>query len=212
MRVTTLNILDVQIRSGVDPSFEKMEKDVKQYCVCTTSDIFFANIPDDLLFDCIFIDGDHSYEQVVKDIRNSKKHLSANGVIIMHDVFTNSEFATVPFWPDTNYNGTVYQAFFEEVMMNEIKHTYNVYYTGIDATGIIDTDTSYTVDKTDNLLAKYKNIIKEYLDIQGTTIDLDNDDIFYAVVSIYRLGYPDYAKYKSWLYPYYDVKKIAHSK
>ena len=77
---------------GVDPTFAKLPADARKYCVRMTSDDFFRSISTDRLFDCIFIDGDHSYEQVVKDIRNSKKHLSANGVIIMHDVFTNSEF------------------------------------------------------------------------------------------------------------------------
>jgi hypothetical protein len=38
------------------------------------------------LFDLIFIDGEHRYEQVVRDIYNSLNNLSPNGVILVHDV------------------------------------------------------------------------------------------------------------------------------
>jgi hypothetical protein len=37
-------------------------------------------------WDCIFIDGDHRYEQVLRDFRNSYNALHNNGVIILHDV------------------------------------------------------------------------------------------------------------------------------
>lgn len=192
---------------GVDPSFKKMRESVKPYCVCTTSDIFFKNIDKDQKFDIIFIDADHTYEQVVKDINNSMNHLSANGVIIMHDVWPANEFTTVPFQFDTYYNGTVYQAFIQQIMMNEIHHKYNVYSTKVDHTGVIDTDTSYKVNKDDNLLAKYIDIIKSYLHIQRTEdmLDLNNKDTLYAIVSTYRIGYPDYDKNKSWLYPVHMI-------
>lgn len=192
---------------GVDPSFAKMSESIKPYCICTTSDIFFENIDEGQKFDIIFIDGDHTYEQVVKDINNSLKHLSANGVIVMHDILPDNEFVTVPFWPDTAYNGTVFQAFLQQIMMNEIYHKYNVYFTGQDPVGVIDTDTSYKVNKDDNLFAKYVDIIKSYLQIQRTSdmINLDDEDTLYAIVSTYRIGYPDYEKNKSWLYPTYKL-------
>lgn len=45
-----------------------------------------------LEFDVIFIDGLHTYEQVVKDINNSKKCLAKDGIIALHDY-------TLPDWP-----------------------------------------------------------------------------------------------------------------
>jgi predicted O-methyltransferase YrrM len=36
-------------------------------------------------YDMVFIDGDHSAEAVIKDIKNSLKILSHNGIIVMHD-------------------------------------------------------------------------------------------------------------------------------
>lgn len=187
--------VDCSEKIGVDPSFAKLHTSARPYCVRMTSDEFFNSIPTDQLFDIIFIDGDHTYEQVVKDIANSKKHLSANGVIIMHDVYVFDEKQTV-YNNDSVYMGTTYQAFIQQVMMNEIKHMYNVYYTGIDLTGVIDTQ-PVNVIKQDNILDKYINIIKSYINIQGVD-DIDN---LYSLVAIYRLGFQDYINNQAWLYP-----------
>ena len=187
--------VDCSEKIGVDPSFAKLHTSARPYCVRMTSDEFFNSIPTDQLFDIIFIDGDHTYEQVVKDIANSKKHLSANGVIIMHDVYVFDEKQTV-YNNDSVYMGTTYQAFIQQVMMNEIKHMYNVYYTGIDLTGVIDTQ-PVNVIKQDNILDKYINIIKSYINIQG----VDYIDNLYSLVAIYRLGFQDYINNQAWLYP-----------
>ena len=195
--------VDCSEKIGIDPSFAKLHTSARPYCVRMTSNEFFNSIPTDQLFDIIFIDGDHTYEQVVKDIANSKKHLSANGVIIMHDVYVFDEKQTV-YNDDSVYMGTTYQAFIQQVMMNEIKHMYNVYYTCIDLTGVIDThlvDVTTTqhvnVIKQDNILDKYINIIKSYINIQG----VDNIDNLYSLVAIYRLGFQDYINNQAWLYP-----------
>lgn len=190
--------VDCSEKIGVDPSFAKLHTSARPYCVRMTSDEFFNSIPTDQLFDIIFIDGDHTYEQVVKDIANSKKHLSANGVIIMHDVYVFDEKQTV-YNDDSVYMGTTYQAFIQQVMMNEIKHMYNVYYTGIDLTGVIDSQ-DVNVIKQDNILDKYINIIKSYINIQGVD-DIDNIDNLYSLVAIYRLGFQDYINNQAWLYP-----------
>lgn len=187
--------VDCSEKIGIDPSFAKLHTSARPYCVRMTSDEFFNSIPTDQLFDIIFIDGDHTYEQVVKDIANSKKHLSANGVIIMHDVYVFDEKQTV-YNDDSVYMGTTYQAFIQQVMMNEIKHMYNVYYTGIDLTGVIDSQ-PVNVIKQYNILDKYINIIKSYINIQGVD-DIDN---LYSLVAIYRLGFQDYINNQAWLYP-----------
>lgn len=48
-----------------------------------TSDSFFEENKD--TYDLIFIDGDHSAEQVYKDVINSLKFLNENGIILTHD-------------------------------------------------------------------------------------------------------------------------------
>ena len=47
-------------------------------------------------FDIIFIDGDHRCEQVVKDFNNAIKHLSDNGIILVHDLVPRDETYITP--------------------------------------------------------------------------------------------------------------------
>ena len=53
-----------------------------------TSDKFFNTNKD--TFDCVFIDGLHTYQQVKKDIQNSLKFLNPNGIILLHDCLPNN--------------------------------------------------------------------------------------------------------------------------
>ncbi|MBD1140862.1 class I SAM-dependent methyltransferase [Pelagibacterales bacterium SAG-MED39] len=76
-----------------------------------TSDDFFSKNSDK--FDCIFIDGLHIYEQVMKDILNSIKFLDDNGVIIIHDCLPESiGHQRVP-RSRYNWNGDVWKAIVE---------------------------------------------------------------------------------------------------
>jgi len=53
-----------------------------------TSDDFFSTNKEQ--FDCIFIDGLHYYNQVKRDVMNSLKFLSQEGVIFLHDCLPNN--------------------------------------------------------------------------------------------------------------------------
>jgi SAM-dependent methyltransferase len=55
------------------------------------SDRFFAFWPSTIKFDVIFIDGDHSHEQSLRDLQNAIKFLTPYGVIIMHDCMPDKE-------------------------------------------------------------------------------------------------------------------------
>ena len=69
------------------------------------SDIFFARyIKEGLKFDGIFIDGDHSYEQVKKDTENALKCCTPGGIIVWHDVY-NKEGADVKTMAQPNNMG-----------------------------------------------------------------------------------------------------------
>jgi hypothetical protein len=50
-----------------------------------TSDAYFLNFTEDM-FDVIFIDGLHHYEQVTKDVNNALNRLNDHGYIIIHDL------------------------------------------------------------------------------------------------------------------------------
>lgn len=55
-----------------------------------TSDFAFeSRIPTNKQFKFIFIDGDHSYPQVQKDVRNAWQHLCKGGIVALHDCDTD---------------------------------------------------------------------------------------------------------------------------
>jgi hypothetical protein len=63
-----------------------------------TSDMFFQSIsslPEKVLFDVIFIDGLHTYEQVYRDIENALAHLQDDGVILLHDCKPTSSYCAM---------------------------------------------------------------------------------------------------------------------
>lgn len=86
---------------------------------CMTSDDFFNNWSwmgasakghSDILLDCIFLDGEHSEEQLEKDFYNALKILSHGGCIIMHDTSPESEDLThFPRDKKGSWNGSCYK-------------------------------------------------------------------------------------------------------
>lgn len=87
-----------------------------------TSDVFFddikcgfvkqkegslATVP--AIFDVIFIDGDHTKEQVKRDFENSLRCLSDNGFIVIHDVLPDEEQCTQVPRSSKKWFGNVYQ-------------------------------------------------------------------------------------------------------
>lgn len=102
--------IEADRKIAVDPHFIiKITKKVRAYIKNLsnfnntffelTSDDFFEKKSDYLKkvggIDVIFIDGLHLYEQVVKDIENSLKHLNKGGVILVHDCNPLSEPASI---------------------------------------------------------------------------------------------------------------------
>jgi hypothetical protein len=76
-----------------------------------TSDAFFAENHE--RFDCIFIDGLHTYEQVRKDVENSLRCLDRGGVLFIHDMLPASwERERVPRL-NPIWNGTVWKIAYE---------------------------------------------------------------------------------------------------
>ena len=103
------NIIDQnETKVGVDPFSGGTHR--------MTSDKFFLN--NDKKFDCIFIDGLHHYEQVIKDIENSINILSNDGIILMHDCLPVSLGAQSIPRTEMNWNGDVWKAFVEQRTKN----------------------------------------------------------------------------------------------
>lgn len=77
-----------------------------------TSDAFFEEDAPALLkdkqFDLALIDGMHEYDYALRDVENTLKYLSDDGVIIMHDCnpLTKAAACTFQEWKDRDFAGT----------------------------------------------------------------------------------------------------------
>jgi len=95
--------INCERKIGVDPSTGGN--------VRKTSDEYFKNCKE--RFDCIFIDGLHTYAQVLKDINNSLKIINPNGIILLHDCLPNNYFDQAVPRCQYNWNGDVWRAIIE---------------------------------------------------------------------------------------------------
>jgi hypothetical protein len=80
----TFRQINIPEKVGVDPR--------SGGTVRLTSDDYFNRLDPQSKFDIIFIDGLHTKEQVQKDVRNSVKHLSPDGTIVIHDCVPDAEY------------------------------------------------------------------------------------------------------------------------
>jgi methyltransferase family protein len=90
--------IEVTVKVGVDPNTGGT--------VRMTSDEYFQALPQGVLFDAIFIDGDHRHPQVWTDIQNSLAVLQDKGVLFMHDCLPPSAEYESP-----SMCGTAWRAF-----------------------------------------------------------------------------------------------------
>ena len=97
------NAIKIEYKVGVDP--------VTGGTIRLTSDQFFSCNKEN--FDCVFIDGLHTYEQVKKDIQNSLKFLNKNGIILLHDCLPNNFYEQATPRCQFTWNGDVWKAIVE---------------------------------------------------------------------------------------------------
>lgn len=83
---------------GVDPNprFDLSLLSPHQRVFATTSDDFFASHNEEWKFDLVFVDGLHTAEQTLRDIRNAFKVLNSGGVIVIDDVIPSDEVSAIP--------------------------------------------------------------------------------------------------------------------
>ncbi len=97
------NHVKCELKVGVDP--------FSGGTVRLKSDEFFKTNKEN--FDCIFIDGLHIYQQVKRDIENSLKFLSQNGIILIHDCLPNNFYEQAVPRCQWTWNGDVWKAIVE---------------------------------------------------------------------------------------------------
>lgn len=83
-----------QRKVAVDPKFLfKARNNAHETYHEITSDAYFAQLGDDVRFDCVFIDGLHHWEQALRDFDNALQHTHRKSVIIIDDVYPCDEFS-----------------------------------------------------------------------------------------------------------------------
>lgn len=94
------------------------------------SDDFFKKISRNKKYDIIFIDGEHLYKQVLKDVENSLNHLNFGGTIVLHDCNPISEIRQrESLYGKGKCNGTVWKAF---ALLRMTREDLNMYVVDID--------------------------------------------------------------------------------
>lgn len=114
-----------------------------------TSDEFFDNAAyamgmNDQQFDCVFLDGLHSAEQLEKDFFGCLKYVRPNGWVIMHDTSPESEELThFPRDKKGSWNGSAYK--FAASLFAPMKFTVDVDHgcTCVQVIGTLIKDTDY---------------------------------------------------------------------
>lgn len=94
-----------------------------------TSDEFFAT--NEKSFDLIYIDGDHSSDQVRKDLKNSLEFLNPKGIIVMHDIAPSSRSETSP-----RSAGDAYKIFME-IRKHPHLQAFTYFFRNGDAVGVV---------------------------------------------------------------------------
>ena len=140
-----------------------------------TSDYFFSK--NDNKFNCIFIDGLHEYDQVLKDIENSLNVLTDNGIILLHDCLpTTLHKQAVPRYKNI-WNGDVWKCI--------------VYYRTFKNVDIV----TCKIDQGISVIRKTQN--KDHLDLNFKNFKkLKFRDFYYNYQSYMRiLEYKDFLEY-----------------
>ncbi len=90
----TFNQVDIPFKTGVDPHFKLPESELFGRTYNMVSDTYFAS--HDTTFDCVFIDGLHTYGQSKQDFINAWQRRNDSGIVILDDCDPADELAALP--------------------------------------------------------------------------------------------------------------------
>lgn len=106
-----------EYKVGVDPA-SALRMTEGSEVIPVKSDDFFCLEGWDRAYDVIFLDGDHTAEQLERDIVNAVKWVSEGGVILVHDINPPSEVSTLIPRETKEWCGTCYKAWYGFVDMH----------------------------------------------------------------------------------------------
>ncbi len=95
----TFHAVEVADKVGVDPNFQfeisEYQSDVTQL-VSQPSDNFFEELDPEAVFDLIYLDGLHTFEQTYRDFCNALLHSHSQTIILIDDVYPTDPFGVFP--------------------------------------------------------------------------------------------------------------------
>lgn len=170
---------------GVDPDPKFVSNNSNVVIAKLTSDEFFQRQSSNATFDVVFIDGMHQVEYFTKDLNNSIKHLSDNGLIFIDDIIPLNyhEQLKIPIKHKyengilkygENWTGDVWRVIYhilkhykEHIQLFAVYH--NIHYRGL-AVCQFDKDFSIPLDEIDEIneysyfdhFADYLSLLNDY--------------------------------------------------
>jgi hypothetical protein len=90
--------IEIEERTGVDPRFAfDFEQSINERTrlIPLTSDRFFATEPLLPPYDMVFIDGLHTFEQVVRDFANTLLRTHSRSVVVLDDTFPSDVYSAL---------------------------------------------------------------------------------------------------------------------
>jgi len=142
-----------------------------------TSDEFFKN--NNLKFDVIFIDGLHTYDQVLKDFINSINSLSDRGMIFIHDILPTKNIHQVSDRKTSVWNGDVWKLGLQLSQVGNFKKNFII--SNIDyGVGIYKKKSKLNDLKILNKKKKYFAKLK-YIDYQKRFKELPIKSVFESI-------------------------------
>lgn len=170
---------------GVDPDPKFVSNNSNVVIAKLTSDEFFQRQSSNTTFDVVFIDGMHQVEYFTKDLNNSIKHLSDNGLIFIDDIIPLNyhEQLKIPIKHKyengilkygENWTGDVWRVVYhilkhykEHIQLFAVYH--NIHYRGL-AVCQFDKDFSIPLDEIDEIneysyfdhFADYLSLLNDY--------------------------------------------------
>tara|TARA_B100000686_G_scaffold352519_1_gene454762 strand:+ start:380 stop:1108 length:729 start_codon:yes stop_codon:yes gene_type:complete len=165
--------IKVENKIGVDPNSGGTHR--------MTSDSFF--LANSKLFDLIFIDGLHTYEQVKKDIINSLKCLKKNGLILVHDCFPFNYYDQAIPRAQKKWNGDVWKAITEFRTFDQIDVCVGSFDNGIGLIINKENKNKLTISDQTKITNFKKLTYEDYFYNFNTYLNLVNEEDFFNKIN-----------------------------
>lgn len=97
-RGVTFHAIRARRKVAVDPKFlfDRTMNAADEYHEVTSDEYFASFCKYDDIFEVIYLDGLHTFEQTLRDLMNAIAHIATDGLIVIDDVLPNNYAASLP--------------------------------------------------------------------------------------------------------------------